>query len=175
MAKDATEIDQLKAQLAEMQTLLSALTSAKPVDAGAEAVKLLAQQSAPKDNPNFTEISPFTRADGSRPHLTRPTFFGGARQRDEQLTPDEIEAFNALTASRTARGGTWKAEVRQNGSAAELHVDVPMKTGDEKGSLPSLLLVLMELAGGAKAADPAALAQRVAELERKLELAGAAA
>jgi hypothetical protein len=34
--------------------------------------------------------------------------------------------------------------------------------------LPSLLLILTEIQGGAAAVDPLALAQRVAELEKKL-------
>lgn len=170
MAKDATEIDALKAQLAAMQEQMAALAQPK-ADPGLEAVKLLAERSAPKEDPNYIERGPFTRADGSKPRLTRPTFFLGARQRDDQLTPDEVEAFNAITASRTARDGRWVADVRQNGSTSELWIEVPAKTQDDRQDLPALLMILLELQGGPRATDPLALAQRVAELEARLAAA----
>lgn len=162
------KIAALEAQIAE----LKALVGAKVSDAGIAAVQLLADRSAPKENPNYNEVSPFTYPEGERvrpkPKLARPTFFAGARCRDEDLTPAEIDAFNSITQTRLSREGTWKAEIRQNGSAQELWIDVPVKTLDDRMNLPSLAAILLELHGGEKAADPLALAQRVAELEAKL-------
>jgi uncharacterized coiled-coil protein SlyX len=171
------KIAELEAKVKEMAAVLAAATEAltaqqSRVDPGLEAVKMLAQQSAPAENKNYNEVGPFTYPEGERvrpkPRLSRPTFFGGARQSDEMLTPLEVDLFNKIDSTRVSRGGTWKAEVRQNGSAQELWIDVPVKTLDDRINLPSLVAVLLELNGGEKAADPASLAQRVAELEAKL-------
>lgn len=165
---DKDKIAALEAQLDELKALLT-----QPrIDPGLEAVKMLAQQSAPAENRNYNEIGPFTHPEGERvrpkPRLSRPTFFAGARQNDETLTPLEIDLFNKIDGTRVTRNGLWKAEVRQNGSAQELWIDVPVKTLDDRINLPSLVSVLLELNGGEKAADPTSLAQRVAELEAKL-------
>lgn len=174
MAKEIEKavIDELIALKAELEALKAARPSQTPGDV---ALQLLAERSAPKENPNFNEKGPFQHKEGGRVRpkgkLSRPTHFAGARQHEDNLTPEEIDAFNAITQTRTARNGTWTAEVRQNGSAQELYVDVPVKTMDDRMSLPSLLMILYELQNGSVAADPSALVARVAELEKRLAVA----
>jgi hypothetical protein len=170
-----SEKDTTAALLAEMRAELEALKAQKAAQSpGDRALELLATNSAPKDNPNYNEISAFTYPEGERvrpkPRLSRDTFFCGSRCRADELTPAEIDAFNAITSSKTVQkpNGPWLAEVRQNGTAQELHIAVPSRTIDDRMGLPSLLLILTEIQGGAAAVDPLALAQRVAELEKKL-------
>jgi len=175
MAKEIDPLAEMKAQLrAEFQGELDALKASQlSKTPGEQALALLAERSAPRENPDYNERSAFTHPEGERlrpkPQLSRETFFCGSRCRQDDLTPAEIDAFNVITSSRTARDGQWTAEVRQNGSARELHITVPSKTVDDRMSLPSLLLILAELQGGAKSVDPMALAARVAELEQTLQ------
>lgn len=183
-AVTSNDIELLKAQMDEMRRNYDAeierlrkVAAEKPTQTpGDAALQLLAERTAPKENPNYNERGAFTHREGERhkpkARLTRPTFFGGGRQREDELTPAEIEAFNAITQTRIARNGLWKAEVRQNGSAQELHIDVPIKTADDRMTLPGLYAILTELQHGEKAADPASLIQRVAELEAKLAAVG---
>lgn len=173
MAKNETA--DVQAQIEALQAQLAALTAAQP---GAKALELLAERSAPKENPNYNERGPFQWAEGAlvrpKPQLKRPTFFCGTRQRDDDLTPAEIEAFNAIDATRSTRGGLWTADLRQNGSAVELHIDVPAKSVDDRMSLPSLLEIVSELKGGEMAVDRSAILARLADLEAKLAAVHAA-
>lgn len=173
MAKeqDATAvIAEMREMLAAQAAQLAALQASNP---GTSALQLLAERSAPRENPDYNEKSAFTYPEGERvrpkPALLRETFFCGSRVRAEDLKPSEIDAFNAIGSSRTARNGTWTATVTQNGTAQELRVMVPSRTVDERMDLPgSLLLILRELAGGAMAVDPLSLAQEVSILKDKL-------
>ena len=96
----------------------------------------------------------------------REVYFNGAREHEEQLTPEEIDAYNAITESRATRDGRWKAEITQNGK--RLLITVPTLTPDERGDIPPLILLLRELALGAKAADPSQMAARLAALEQAM-------
>jgi hypothetical protein len=159
----------LKEQLATLQAQMAMLAAGQP---GAKALELLAERSAPKNNPNYNEVSPYTHPEGElvkpKAKLARPTFFCGGREREDTLTPHEIDLYNQFAGTRSSRNGTWTAEVRQNGSAQELYVNVPAKSVDERMGLPPLSLILFELLQGQAAADPTRLAERVAELEAKL-------
>jgi hypothetical protein len=173
MAKehDATAvIAEMREMLAAQAAQLAALQASNP---GTSALQLLAERSAPRENPDYNEVSAFTHPEGQRVRpkadLTRETFFCGTRMKSDELTPAEIEAFNAITVSRTARNGTWTAEVRQNGNAQQLHIMVPSRTVDERMDLPgSLLLILRELRDGAASVDPMSLAQEVAALKDQM-------
>ncbi len=172
MAKDdsSDSLAELRAQLNAYAAQLALMQAESP---GNKALALLAERSAPRENPNYNHTSCFTYPEGEsvrpKPTLSRDTFFCGPRCRNDELSPAEIDAFNAITTTRTARDGTWTAEVRQNGTARELHIKVPSRTVDDRMNLPgSLLLILGELQYGAKAVDPMALAARVAELEDTL-------
>lgn len=163
MAK--TDVDDLKAQIEAMQQTIATLVAMKTP--GEQAIQLMNERTAPVNNPHYVERSVFTRPDGSRAVLTRETFFCGNRCRADELTVNEIEAFNAITASKVVpkHNGQWTAKIVQNGTETELHVDVPSKTADDRTGLPGLLLILREIQGGSAAVDPLALAQRVAKLE----------
>lgn len=123
-------------------------------------------------------VSAFSYPEGDiarpKPTLARETYFNGSRELEEALTPAEIDAYNAITRSTTARAGRWKADLRQNGTAHELHVSVPAKSLDDRISLPSsLLLILKELVDGPAAVDVAALAAQVKVLQAQLAAASA--
>jgi len=96
--------------------------------------------------------------------LTRETYFNNHREDADELTPFEIDCFNAITATCSARGGRWNAKVSADGR--RLLVDVPSFTPDERGDLPSLVEILTELAQGPKAVTPVDMLARIAELER---------
>lgn len=97
--------------------------------------------------------------------LTQETFFNNHREHEDELTPAEIEAFNSITHSCEARGGSWTAEVK-NG---RLRINVPSHTMDDRMNLPDgLVLILRELAAGERAVSPADMALRIADLERRL-------
>lgn len=145
-----------------------------------------------RSNENYNEVSPFTYPEGEavrpKPRLTRKTFFGklvfqndqprvvGMRVHDDALTPIEVQLFEAITETRTARGGSWMAEVRRSGGEPSLHVGVLMETQDQKHSLPSLVEILTELQSGAKVPSAAEMMQQIAEMQKQLNaLQGSAA
>lgn len=167
MAEKVTT-EQLLDVIANLQKQVETLQADR--HAGTEAVRVLAERSAPAENPNYNEIGPFTHPEGERvrpkARLSRPTFFGGVRQREDDLTPFEIDAFNAIVNTRTARNGTWVAEVRQQGAQQELWVEFPQRTLDERMNLPPCALMLLELAEGARAADPVDMAKELAALRQ---------
>jgi len=126
------------------------------------------------ENEQHPGISAFSHPDGEQAHpkdtLRRPTFFNGMREHEDCLTPIEIELYNRFDKTMTARDGRWKADVRQNGSAQELHITtVEIGSLDGRLSLPQLTLILRELLDGAEAANPDALAARVVALEATIK------
>ena len=125
-----------------------------------------------KENPNYSEVSPFTYPEGQAvrpaPRLKRKTYFCYAQQKEETLTPTEIDAFNAITRSCSAQDGRWTATVVKDGTEEKLHVFVPNKNLDDRMGLPSLLLILRELKDGKEAVDTDRMAERVAELEAQV-------
>lgn len=139
------------------------------------------RQSLKPENPEPTNISVFftekdLRKYGSfaeKPKLRRRTFFVGAEEKDERLTPAEIEAYNQIDGFREARGGRWRAEIRKNGQHEELFVTVPCDTVDQRMELPSLLLILHELNGGASTADLHSLIRQLEYLKGHAIKAGA--
>ena len=94
----------------------------------------------------------------------RETFFNNGLVREEECTPLEIECYNAIQATCSARGETWHARIDQDGR--RLRVDVPSFTIDDRMNLPSLVEILTELAQGPKAVTTVDMIARIAELER---------
>ena len=131
------------------------------------------RQTLRPENSECTHISAyFTERDlakygsyANRPVLTRKTFFVGSEEKGDNLTCAEIEAYNAVTQYREARGGKWKAEVKRNGQQEELWVWVPCETVDQRMDVPSLLLILHELNGGASTADAHQLLKQIEYLK----------
>jgi hypothetical protein len=111
----------------------------------------------------------------NKPTLTRKTFFVGAEEKDERLMPEEIEGYNAITKYCEARNGKWKAQIKKNGQAEELWIDVPCETVDNRMDLPSLILILHELNGGRSTADVHSLIKQIEILKRDAISRGASA
>jgi hypothetical protein len=121
-------------------------------------------------NADHTHISAFSYPEGdlkrAKPKLTRETYFNNHRESEDELTPLEIEAFNAITHTCEARDGQWTARVKGN----RLLVNVPSYTMDDRMNLPDgLVLILTELAKGEKAVTPADMLAQIAELRQQLD------
>lgn len=123
-----------------------------------------------RQNAQHPHISAFSYPEGDvkrpKPTLTRTVFVNGHREDPEQLTPAEIDAYNSITRSCTARDGDWMAEVKRHGSTEALHIKLPISL--DKKPHESIAVWCRELAQGPSAVDPISLAQRVAELEAQV-------
>lgn len=128
------------------------------------------QEGKYRQNIRTPGISAFSYPEGDvkrpKPTLSRETFVNGGRQREDQLTPLEIDAYNSVRRSCSARNGLWTAEIRQNGTKPQLHITLP--TGSDTRPHEPIALICRELNDGPAAVDPLSLAARVAELEAKL-------
>jgi hypothetical protein len=162
--------------------LTRVLASVTQTNATANAQAM--QTALNRSNPNYIPRSPYHRADGSEAIPQYTVYFGpqftsgrGAPLPRDLYSPDECDLINRFEPGpmRSARGGQWTAEVLQNGSTKELVIKAPMATMDQRSNLPSFTLILRELLDGEVAVNPETLAARVAELERKLAAAQAAA
>jgi hypothetical protein len=125
------------------------------------------------ENETHPGISAFSYPEGDRdrprPELKRPTYFAGGLQREDSLTPLEIDLFNRFETTRSSRNGRWRALLKQNGSAQELYIDIAdAKSLDGRIGLPPLTSILRELLDGEEAANPDLLFARVTELEAKI-------
>lgn len=190
LAEKVAELDRLiaaqKERLAAMQPSggLSADDLRAILQSQAETQKALVEQTRQvrHSNPDHLHISAFSYPEGDiarkkptflagKSGRPREVFFNGHRESPEELTPAEIEAYNAITASCTAREekgdeGMWKAVVKPN----RLEVWIPSFTADDRGEMHNgLVLNLMELAAGPKAVDVNSLAAEVAMLRQQLK------
>ena len=173
---DAPAVD-LTAILANLTEAIQRMGNHAPSDVQAELLQIVAenQRRQMPENKVAPPVSAFNpTGDKHKPLLRRKTYFVGAEMQDDLLTVEEVELFNRVDRSTTARSGKWTAVVKQNGSTEELHVMVPHKEIDQRMELPSLKLILRELLDGKEAADPDSLVRRVLELEQKLAAATAA-
>jgi hypothetical protein len=168
----------------QLQALITALPASSPAagltaEALADILKANRQEqesrrSVRHSNADHEHVSVFSHPLGDlkqpKPRLHAPdgrnreTFFNNHIQSVDDLTPLEVDCFNAITTTCSARGETWKARVDQDGR--RLRVDVPSYTIDERMELPSMVEILTELAQGPKAVTPLDMIARIAELER---------
>jgi hypothetical protein len=146
------------------------------------AQKEIAENARPArhSNPDHTHVSAFSYPEGDlkreKPKFLkgatgapREVFFNNHREREEDLTPAEIDAYNAITKSCEARGGRWTATVKANA----LYVTIPSYTSDDRQDMHNgLVLNLRELADGPKAVDLVDLVSEVAELRKQLAAQG---
>jgi hypothetical protein len=125
-----------------------------------------------RSNATHPGISAFSYPEGDekrpKPKLKYETIFCGARQREDQLTPQEIDLFNQFTGNKDAREGAWTARIDKDGSKRRLVVLVPAKTIDHLATLPPLTQILSELLYGADVVDPLKQMDRIAALEAQL-------
>lgn len=100
----------------------------------------------------------------------RETIFCGARQAESTLTPAEIDAFNAITGSCEARGGSWFARIKPSGKGKSevLWVHVSCADIDDRMELPSLSVILNELASGPKAVNLESVLAQLQDLKDQL-------
>ena len=183
----ADRLAQLDALIEQQKERLAALEAAPPSNSGGitmdglrEVLKATKEErdetrTIRHSNADHKHLSAFSVPGGRgdlkdpKPTLTRETFFNNHHEREDELTPAEIEAFNAITHSCTARNDTWTARVKGN----RLLVDVPSHTMDDRMNLPDgLVLILRELAQGERAVTPADMAARIADLERQVKSMG---
>lgn len=101
--------------------------------------------------------------------------FCGYRQRTDNLTPEEIDALNALSDGQTyeARNGSWTAQVVKDGAKDLLLVHCAEAIDrDRARDLPPMLNVLVELKSGPQAVDLGSLIRQLEEMRTKLIQAG---
>jgi len=136
-----------------------------------------------KENAEHPHISAFSYPEGDiarpKPKLDRETFFNGNRENEEQLTPHEILAYNAITEPKAIRGGSWRAELKlptSQGAKPTLFVWVPAASVDQRMMLPSGLgLILHELNGGPSTESVMDLLKQIENLKAMLVAHGATA
>lgn len=176
-------IEQQKARLASLPTSGGGITASDLKEILAtqtQAQREIADstRSVRHSNPDHLHISAFSHPEGDlkRPKakLDRETYFNGHREREDDLTPAEIDAYNAIQQSCTARedrgeDGMWKATVTKHRRL----VRIPSFTADDRMDMNNgLVLNLLELSKGKAAVDPADMAIRIAALERQLSEQG---
>ena len=148
----------------QLETLLS-----KVGITSAEAMRL----SLKPENAEHAHISAFfTPQDKERygsylnkPVLRRRTFFVGVEEKDERLTPAEIEGYNRIQKSCEARHGRWKALVTVAGEKEMLQVQVPCESLEDRMELRPLVLILHELNGGQSTEDLSVLLRQIENLQ----------
>lgn len=160
----------------QIKTLAATLGGARASGNGLSAADLRTildgQRKAMKpENEQFPGVSVYN-TEGERDHpkalLRRETFFNGAREKQESLTPAEVDLYNRFDSPTQSRKGQWRAEIRHNGTSEELRIITEPNTLDARQSLPPLTQILRELLDGEAGANPDMLAARVAELEAKI-------
>jgi hypothetical protein len=164
-------IDEQKARLATLPAAAGGMSKddLREVLAGVKEDRE-STRSVRHSNADHLHVSAFSHPLGDlkqpKARLTRETYFNNHRESEDDLTPAEIDAYNAITHTCEARGGSeggWTAVVKGN----RLLVNVPSYTIDERMNLPNgLVLILRELAEGPRAVTPENMATRIAELER---------
>lgn len=108
-----------------------------------------------------------------KPKLSRKTIFCSYMQREDNLTPEEIDAFNAIDTDCEARGGSWWARIGREGLKPVLvvHCDEAVER-DRARELPPIAHILLELKRGPKAVDPVALLAQLDAMRKQLLSAG---
>jgi len=163
-----------------VESLVSAAMAGQANTADA-ITKLIAEQGRTtlKSNAQHPGISAFSHPEGdvARPKdkLNMDTYHCGVRLREDTLTPAEIELLNALDSDRECRGGKWKVEIQKTGSRPRRLLWMPIKTMDDRASLPeSLSIILLELATGSETLNPNFLVDEVLKLRKQVAAMAAA-
>jgi hypothetical protein len=106
----------------------------------------------------------------------RQPWHNGHRVTLEEVSPEEIAAFNELSkllsgpeSQRTARSGKWRVWIGRNNG--DMYLNVPCKTIEDQAELPATLVFLLREFIDGKAIDPASLYSELAALKAQLEAA----
>ena len=104
----------------------------------------------------------------------RQPWHNGHRISLEEVSPEEIDAFNELSklltgpeSQRTARSGKWRVTIGRNNN--DMYLNVPCKTIEDQAELPATLVFLLREFIDGKAIDPASLYSELAALKAQLE------
>jgi hypothetical protein len=103
-----------------------------------------------------------------KPKLKHETFFCGGIQREDWLTPMEIDLFNQFEKSTTAREGRWTATLSRDGTRKVLHIALPYRGADVRAELPPLTTILLELIYGPAIADPMQQLQMITDMQKQI-------
>lgn len=184
MAKDDTND-----MAAVLSLLIDKIAAMKESGAGitTEQLELLLQKTAgntaeafrsaliPENKVHPNPVSVYTYPEGEaarpKPKLLKETWFCGYTQRDDNLTPQEIDALNALTEGGPfeARGGMWKAWLAKSGTKETLMVYCDEAADrDRARDLPPLTAICYELKRGPAAVDLVELTAQLEAMRTKL-------
>lgn len=163
----------------QIKSLAKTLAKAQPSGGGgisaADLKELIhAQRKAMKpENEQHPGISVYSYPEGEqarpKPALRRETYFMGAREQVDRLSPLEVELYNRFDKPMQARNGRWQAKIRNVDGVETLWIEVAdAKSMDGRMSLPSLSLILRELLDGEAAANPDKMAERLQDMEQKI-------
>jgi hypothetical protein len=118
-------------------------------------------------------LDPETQADlglaHPKPALKYDTFFCYSRVREDDLTPVELELYNAFDADKEVRDGKWTATIRKDGTKRQLHIMVPFQGLDALADLPPLTQILSELLYGTTVMEPMAVMAMQAAMQRQID------
>lgn len=107
--------------------------------------------------------------EAKKPKLARKTIFCQREQKDHELTPDEVLAFNAITETCEAHGGRWWARIGRDGNSEVLVVYCEEAADREMArDLPPLTHILYELKQGPTAVDLVALHKQLDAMKAQL-------
>lgn len=133
---------------------------------------------ASNPDPNFQPHSIFEPHGPDRKPLPKPMFardvyVNNSPERREALRPDEVHAYNVLSASlpnagqmRRARGGKWSAEVSRDGQ--RLMIYFPCKGVDDQLNGPKGILALCkELTDGTEVASVDGMLTQMLALQKQ--------
>jgi len=176
---DQSTQDQLMALIQALPAAIAAAgggLTAQQMKELLDGVATSTQKAMRPENAVHPHISVYSYPEGDiareKPKLKRDTFFCGHKENEDQLTPGEIEAYNAFNEPREARGGSWRAEIKRSrsvGGREALFIWVPAASVDHRMMLPSgLTLILNELNGGPSTENIAVLLNQIERLKSML-------
>lgn len=123
-----------------------------------------------KVNPGISAYSyPEGELKRPKPVLKRESIFCGGRLKESEMTPEEIDACNAIDGPCEARGGAWRAFIKKDGTREGLiiHCDEAVER-DKALGLPSFLAICYELKQGPQAVDLVALTRQLNDMKAQL-------
>lgn len=178
--KDLAEAGFGYAQIKSLATTLGSVKSSGNGLSSEDLKSILSEVAAGQrkamkpENDQHPGISVFSHPEGeiARPKAAfrfHDVFFNGSREREEQLTPAEVDLFNRFDKTRTSRNGNWRAEIRRDGEHEALLITTAPFTRDALTSLPPMTAILRELLDGEAAVNPDMLNARLAELEAQIK------
>lgn len=146
---------QLLAAMPQAQTLTPEMLD-RILAANSSATATAMKTSLRPENENPPPNSVFHPLGMEKGTLRRDTFVCYVKQREDNLTPGEVAALNAIDRDCDARNGRWTAKIERNGNGERLFIMFPCKSIDDRMDLPNpgptstktgLELIVAELLG----------------------------